>query len=132
MDESSAKAAQERRNRVVFNLPLNNQREARAVRDIVAYLWEGRQKKHGIGGFTTSDSSMPVFQGWWWSDDRKMWVGDKLVMFMLDFLDPSFDNSFLLIEEVSKLKQFIQERYSFHGATQDEIWIVTHPINRVE
>jgi hypothetical protein len=122
----------ESRARVVFNLPLNNAPQERAVIEIIGYLQGQRGKGFGIDGFTHSDKTPPVFKGWWWDEEKKEWIEDNLVMFMVDYLTPSAKKQFSLYDEITQLKTKISETYKQHAGAEKEVWVVSHAILRQE
>jgi len=122
----------ESRTRVVFNLPLNNGPQERAVIEIIGYLQDQQRKHIGIDGFTHSDKTPPVFKGWWWDFEKNEWVEDNLVMFMVDYLIPSAKKQFSLYDEIKQLKVKISEAYKRHAHAEQEVWVVSHSIVRQE
>lgn len=64
-----------------------------------------------MDGFTYSDVSQPVFQGYWWSDEQNAWIRDLLILFIVDYLRPSTERRYSLIGELAQLKRLIAEAY---------------------
>ena len=132
----------ESRNRIVFHLPLNNSGQEKAVFDIVGHIRRRRSEKTGIGGYTFSKGApTPVFNGAWWSkpkdikaeDDKNKgaWVDDKIVLFMLDVLDPTPKARFSVMGVARDLKTFVAQAYGKRAGKEEDIWIILHSVNRV-
>jgi hypothetical protein len=102
--------------------------EEKAFKDIIIYVESQRDKQIGIDGYTYSN---PVaFHGRWWSSEAEDWIGDTIVLLMVDYKIALTDKRFSLAEEVAGLKKVIQEAYARYGRPQEEIWIVTHHVTR--
>jgi hypothetical protein len=126
----------ENRIRVVFNLPMNGDRQENAVNHVIEYLKQQRSKKIGIDGFTHSEIYPPVFQGYWWdtepplSDDSPKLVEDNLVLFVVDYLKPNAQIHFNLFGEIQKLKSEIAAIYGRFADAEQEVWVVSFGIAR--
>lgn len=72
--------------------------------------------------------SPAVFRGYWWSHEKRSWILDEIALFIIDYqLDPQ-DTEF--ITHVRELKDTISNSYRRYGSTQEEIWIISHPVLR--
>lgn len=119
---------QEERTRVVCHLPLNNAAEEKAVKRIILNLEGQRRKRIGLEGYTYSNPG--AFQGRWWSAHERDWVGDRIVLLLVDFMIPLTDQRFSLAEQVSELKRTIHDAYAAYGRPQEEVWVVAYAVVR--
>lgn len=126
----------EHRVRVVFNLPLNNDRQELAVSQVIEYLKVLRSKKIGVDGFTHSEIYPPVFQGYWWdteapaTENNPELVEDSIVLFMVDYLKPTAIQGFNLFSEIKTLKSEISTIYKNCAGAEQEVWVVSFGIVR--
>lgn len=120
----------EMRTRVTCHLPLNNAREEKAFFQVLAHLNELRHQKVGVTGFTHSELRPAVYHGYWWPEDQKGPVHDQLVLCTIDFRLAA--SSRQLAAKVKELKQTIQKWYRHYQSSQDDVWVVAHPILRQE
>lgn len=118
----------EGRTRVIFNLPIEDENEERAVSDIIDYLQSQRISQLGLRGFTHSILKNAVFCGYWWSDDTQQWIKDRIVLFIIDYLFDVDDH--VLIQHLRELKRIVSEAYRLYGSMQEEIWLVSHKVLR--
>ena len=125
---SEAAGQHEDRTRVVCHLPLNNSAEERALKRVIAYVEAQRRKHVGVDGYTYSDPG--AFCGRWWSARAGEWVGDRLVLLMVDYQIALPRPRVSLAEEVARLKAVIHSAYRKFGRPQEEIWLVTHRVTR--
>lgn len=120
---------QEERIRAVLHLPLGNINQAKAVRDVVAYIKGLRERpEKGVTGFTYSSSTPFAFKGYWCNAEG-VWIADYIVICTIDFIS-SGDQEYALWDDLAELKSFVFEAYKRNASEQDEIWLVTHPIRR--
>lgn len=118
----------EERTRVIFNLPLEDRREEKAINFIIQYLQQQRTDRVALGGFTYSTLKNAVFHGFWWSEDEQQWVKDRIVLFIIDYCFHVDDR--ILIQHLRELRDVISDAYGRYGSTQEEIWLVSHSITR--
>ena len=119
---------QEQRSRVMCHLPLRNASEDKAFAEILNYLRSQREKRVGITGYTFSEPG--TFQGYWWSEDRQCWVDDAIVLLIVDYRLPRGNPEESFLEHLHRLKEKVESAYSDFGSPQEDVWIVTHRIDR--
>lgn len=110
------------------HLPLSSAAEDKAFNAVITYLQEQRKKHVGVTGYTYSQHG--VFQGFWWSSKLQRWVDDSIVLLIVDYKVPQGNPENSLLEHFDKLKENIEEAYSRFGSPQEEVWVVTHWIDR--
>jgi hypothetical protein len=110
------------------HLPVNNAYEEKAFFRVLSYLQGLKDQRVGVNGWTTSTLRPAAFHGWWWSDNRREWIRDDLVLCFVDYL-LSFDDT-ALSQRVGELKQTIRMSYRIHRSTQQEVWVVAHQVIR--
>ena len=125
---SKGRGLHEIRTRVMCHLPLNNGQEEKAFFKVLSHLQGLKNEGVGVSGFTTSTVRPAAFHGWWWSDDRREWVRDDLVLCFVDY-HLAFDDA-ALGEQVEKLKQMIRKWYRLHRSPQEEVWVVAYQVIR--
>lgn len=116
------------RTRVIFNLPVGNEGEFRAVNHVISFLQEQRTQPIGVGGFTHSLIRNAVFQGYWWSSNLQRWIKDKILLFIVDYHFSPHDP--ILTDHLRELKNVINDAYRRYGSIQEEIWMVASPVRR--
>jgi hypothetical protein len=125
---ASSPGQQEQRTRVMCHLPLSNAAEDKAFAEIINYLKDLRTKNIGVTGYTFSEPG--TFKGFWWSDERDCWVDDCVVLLIVDYKVPRGNPGNSLLEHLDNLKKKIESAYSDFGSPQQEVWLVTHRIDR--
>jgi hypothetical protein len=123
-----AAADHEDRTRVICHLPLNNAAEELALKDVIAHVEAQRRRRVGVDGYTYSDPT--AFHGRWWQVEGRDWVGDQIVMLMVDYRISLTRKRVSLSGEIARLKKCIQDAYRKHGRPQEEIWVVAHRVTR--
>jgi hypothetical protein len=123
-----AEGQHEDRTRVVCHLPLNNAQEEKAFKDIIEYLQAQRRKRIGVDGYTYSAPT--AFSGRWWSAQEGNWMGDRIVLLLIDYRVDLANVKVSLSEEIAQLRQTIRNAYAQRGRPQEEIWVVAFPVTR--
>lgn len=118
----------EDRVRVVFNLPMTNAAEEKALGDIVEYVQELKTKRIGVSGFTQSQLWPPAFIGFWWDSKTRNWCREGVCIMIVDLLASVGTTA----SHLERLKKTIQNSYSARGSKQQEIWIVAHQVTRID
>jgi hypothetical protein len=119
----------EARTRVTFFLPANDNKEHKAIFTVVRYLRSQLKCLTApVTGYTFSQIPDPVFVGSWWWEGRKQWKSDSVVLFMIDYERTLDDHR--LENGIRRLKTKIKSAYSAVRRTQEEIWIITHRVQR--
>lgn len=113
---------------MVFNLPISNRDEEKAIYLIIDYLQQQRESLASIRGFTHSLLRDAVYRGYWWSSQRQQWIRDKIVLFIIDYFCSPRDP--VLTNHLRELKTSISNAYRRYGRAQEEIWIVASPVLR--
>jgi hypothetical protein len=82
-----------------------------------------------LGGYTASAVRPPIYRGRWWSEEKKRWIPDRIVVCIIDYL---------LREEateqdiVTKLGTCIDQSYREAAPDEKEaqasIWIIGYPV----
>lgn len=116
------------RTRVTCNLPVNNLREEKAFRKVLAYLDSLHHQAIGVSGYCHSEMRPPAFHGFWWPTNATKPMHDSIVVCTIDYL--LAPGSVELTERLREHKQTIRKWYRHHGSPQDEIWVVAHPVIR--
>ncbi len=125
----------EARLHVACSLPINSYEQLTAIRHVIGYLKKqsaqvSEETDGGkFEGFTFSDANPPVFNGWWFSDDRKQWIVDRI---MLLFFDIKFGSDETAVAPlVASIKDEIARLYRIEsGQGEDEIWVIAHKVIR--
>lgn len=120
----------EGRVRVVFNLPHGRKQESGAVQGVIAYLQSLRSEATGLSGFTHSQVFPAVYHGYWWDEENNQWVPDRLILFTLDFLADTSEQSLAIPGLLEELKAKIAQIYRHHKSKQDEVWMVSFKVER--
>ena len=118
----------EDRTRVTCHLPLNNAAEEKAFKKVISHLEAQRRKRIGVDGYTYS--SPEAFYGRWWSSASKGWVGDKIVLLLVDYQIALTDQRVSLAETIAALRAIILDAYQTYGSPQEEVWVVAHHVTR--
>ncbi len=120
----------EHRTRVTCHFPCNNAEEAHLIQAFVDYLEKRRGKPFGLHGYTHSAIRSPVYTGCWRLQKSKKYLKENVVLFLVDFDFPLESDQ--LTQAMREMRAKIQEWYETHtGLTQQEIWIVAHPVVRL-
>jgi hypothetical protein len=125
---AGAEGQHENRTRVVCHVPLNNAQEEKAFKDIIEYLQAQRRKRVGVEGYTYSAPT--AFSGRWWSPQEGGWMGDRIVLILIDYRVDLANLKVSLSEEIAQLRQTIGDAYARRGRPQEEIWVVSFPVTR--
>jgi hypothetical protein len=125
---AGAEGQHEDRTRVVCHLPLNNAPEEKAFKDIIEYLQAQRRKRLGVEGYTYSVPT--AFSGRWWSTQQGVWLGDRIVLLLIDYRVDLTNVKVSLAEEIAQLGQAVRDAYTRRGRPQEEIWVVSFPVTR--
>jgi hypothetical protein len=125
---TEAQGQQEDRTRVICHLPLNNAAEEKAFKKIIVHLEAQRKKRIGVDGYTYSDPT--AFFGRWWRSESRGWVGDKIVLLVVDYKIALTDPRLSLSEQIAELRAVIHDSYRSYGRPQEEVWVVAHHVTR--
>jgi len=87
-----------------------------------------RKKRIGVEGYTYSEPN--AFHGRWWSSGSKAWVGDSVVLLIVDYNISLTAKKFSLSEQIGQLKASIQEAYRQLKVPQEEVWVISYPVTR--
>lgn len=116
------------RTRLTFFLPVANERQELAIRDIVGYLGRQRRGRLPVTGYTHSRYPDAAFSGLWWDEEKPGWVPDEVVLFIVDYQIPLHDP--LFTKAMQRLKRAILGCYQRRGEKQEDIWIVAERVVR--
>lgn len=120
---------QESRLRVSANLPAGNSDQAAAIRTVIDHIKSlQRRPETGVSGFTHTSLIPAGYRGYWCNSEGQ-WIADRIVRLYIDF-DFSGEREMRLWEELAALKRFIKEIYSRYNSEQDEVWLISHPVDR--
>ena len=81
-----------------------------------------------MDGYTYSDPN--AFFGRWWSAGQDNWMGDKIVLLIVDYQIELTRKKVSLSEKVAELKQKIHAAYRHYGREQEEVWVVAFRVTR--
>ena len=109
------------------HLPCNGVAEGLAFDSVITYLKSLRHGPLGVQGFTYSEPLPTAFYGYWWSDDRKKWIRDNIVLLIIDY---NTDEVHSVSAKISELKAKISECYRQEGSAQDAVWVVMNKATR--
>ena len=119
------------RTRVICSLPLNNARQEKAFKDIIALIQEQRESGVGVTGY--SYSTPGTFEGFWWTTARNPsgeWELEDITLLVVDYQFSVESHERVFSRTVSELKQKIGSAYRTYGSPQQEIWVVSHGVSR--
>jgi len=117
----------DRRTRVTFLIPLNNEGEENAIHDVIAYLEQQRTGSLRVTGFTRSKLAPTTFTGYWWvggkTNETENLKPEEVVLFIIDYECTLDDRR--LSPTLEGLRQSIDDAYFRHTRQrQKEIWII--------
>jgi hypothetical protein len=121
----------ERRTRIVCHLPMNRRPDQRAAKQVyVVYDFIEFLAKSELTGFSMSSLMDTVFTGFWRAHPTHAFEEENVVLFMIDH--PLDRNDPALWKLVARMKREIQTLYKrYTGEKEQEIWIITHAIDRL-
>ena len=125
------KGLHEERTRVMCNLPINNADEELAISQVIKHLEGLRRKPLGVKGFVHSPLRGSTFRGFWWDSNQQKYLREKVALFVVDY-EMDFD-SVDLPAQLESLRNTIQHWYQHYtGKKQEVIWVVAHPVTRLD
>lgn len=119
---------------MICHLPCGNESETKAFYAVVDYLKSQRRASVPVTGYTFSTIRPSAFLGYWFGKSPNQeskpqrWVGDNIVMLMIDYKIELRDRRLSLM--VKEIKKAVVKAYKKHDCTQTEFWITAQQIFR--